>query len=148
MSTVSKEQVITYIENLSVLELSKLVKELEEKFGVSSAPVAMAVAGGAVGGEVGQEALVAVVAAEARITACVAVDPRAAGGALDRTIETAPGFVLATAATRPAGEPGTAIGVGHAGYGPQGQAYLVPARRSDDRACCHQRSRHSDAPDP
>jgi large subunit ribosomal protein L7/L12 len=55
MSTVSKEQVITYIENLSVLELSKLVKELEEKFGVSSAPVAMAVAGGAVGGAAAAE---------------------------------------------------------------------------------------------
>jgi large subunit ribosomal protein L7/L12 len=47
MSTVSKEQVITYIENLSVIDLSNLVKELETKFGVSSAPVAVAVAGGA-----------------------------------------------------------------------------------------------------
>jgi large subunit ribosomal protein L7/L12 len=47
MSTVSKEQVISYIENLSVIELSGLVKELETKFGVSSAPVAVAVAGGA-----------------------------------------------------------------------------------------------------
>ena len=43
MSTVSKEQVVSFIENLSVLELSKLVKELEEKFGVSAAaPVAAA----------------------------------------------------------------------------------------------------------
>jgi large subunit ribosomal protein L7/L12 len=49
MSTVSKEQVITYIENLSVIELSNLVKELETKFGVSSAPVAVAVAGGGAG---------------------------------------------------------------------------------------------------
>ena len=47
MSTVSKEQVITYIENLSVIDLSNLVKELETKFGVSSAPMAVAVAGGA-----------------------------------------------------------------------------------------------------
>ena len=50
MSTVTKEAVVSYIENMSVLELSKLVKELEEKFGVSAAaPVAMmgAVAGGA-----------------------------------------------------------------------------------------------------
>jgi len=49
MSTsVSKEQVVSFIENLSVLELSKLVKELEEKFGVSAAaPAAAAVAGGA-----------------------------------------------------------------------------------------------------
>ena len=47
-ATVSKEQVVSFIENLSVLELSKLVKELEEKFGVSAAaPMAAA---GAVGG--------------------------------------------------------------------------------------------------
>lgn len=47
MSTVSKEQVVSFIENLSVLELSKLVKELEEKFGVSAAaPAAMMAAGG------------------------------------------------------------------------------------------------------
>jgi large subunit ribosomal protein L7/L12 len=46
MSTVSKEQVVSFIENLSVLELSKLVKELEEKFGVSAAaPMAAAGAG-------------------------------------------------------------------------------------------------------
>jgi large subunit ribosomal protein L7/L12 len=46
MSTVSKEQVVSFIENLSVLELSKLVKELEEKFGVSAAaPAAMMAAG-------------------------------------------------------------------------------------------------------
>jgi large subunit ribosomal protein L7/L12 len=42
MSSVSKEQVVSFIENMSVLELSKLVKELEEKFGVSAAaPVAV-----------------------------------------------------------------------------------------------------------
>jgi large subunit ribosomal protein L7/L12 len=47
-STVSKEQVVSFIENLSVLELSKLVKELEEKFGVSAAaPMAAAAAGAA-----------------------------------------------------------------------------------------------------
>ena len=50
MSTVTKEAVVSYIENMSVLELSKLVKELEEKFGVSAAaPVAM-MAGVAAGG--------------------------------------------------------------------------------------------------
>lgn len=43
---VSKEDVIEYIANMSVLELSELIKELEEKFGVSAAaPVAMAMAG-------------------------------------------------------------------------------------------------------
>ena len=47
MSTVSKEQVVSYIENLSVLDLSKLVKELEEKFGVSAAAPAAAAAAGA-----------------------------------------------------------------------------------------------------
>lgn len=48
MSEVTKEDVIEFIANMSVLELSELVKELEEKFGVSAAaPVAVAVAGGA-----------------------------------------------------------------------------------------------------
>jgi large subunit ribosomal protein L7/L12 len=49
MSTaISKEQVVSFIENMSVLELSQLVKELETKFGVSAAaPVAMMAAGGA-----------------------------------------------------------------------------------------------------
>ena len=43
---VTKEDVIEFISNMSVLELSELIKELEEKFGVSAAaPVAMAVAG-------------------------------------------------------------------------------------------------------
>jgi len=43
---VSKEDVIEFIETMSVLELSELVKELEEKFGVSAAaPVAMMAAG-------------------------------------------------------------------------------------------------------
>jgi len=46
-ATVSKESVITFIENMSVLELSQFVKELEEKFGVSAAaPVAVMGAGG------------------------------------------------------------------------------------------------------
>ncbi len=45
MANVSKEDVIEFISNMSVLELSELVKELEEKFGVSAAvPVAMAAA--------------------------------------------------------------------------------------------------------
>ena len=37
MSGVSKEQVIEYLENLTLLEAADLVKELEEKFGVSAA---------------------------------------------------------------------------------------------------------------
>ena len=43
---ISKEDVLEFISGLSVLELSELVKEFEEKFGVSAQPVA--VAGGAV----------------------------------------------------------------------------------------------------
>jgi len=39
----TKEEVITFIENMTVLELSNFVKELEEKFGVSAAaPMMMA----------------------------------------------------------------------------------------------------------
>ena len=44
---ITKEDVLEYISGLSVLELSELVKEFEEKFGVSAAPVAVA-GGGAV----------------------------------------------------------------------------------------------------
>jgi len=51
---VTKEDVLEFISGLSVLELSELVKEFEEKFGVSAQPVA--VAGGAVaGGEAAAE---------------------------------------------------------------------------------------------
>jgi large subunit ribosomal protein L7/L12 len=42
---ITKAEVISFIENMSVLELAELVKELEDKFGVSaSAPVAVAAA--------------------------------------------------------------------------------------------------------
>jgi large subunit ribosomal protein L7/L12 len=42
MADITKEDVINFIANMSVLELSELVKEMEEKFGVSAAaPVAM-----------------------------------------------------------------------------------------------------------
>lgn len=43
---ITKEDVLEFISNLSVLELSELVKEFEEKFGVSAQPTV--VAGGAV----------------------------------------------------------------------------------------------------
>ncbi|MDD3466878.1 MAG: 50S ribosomal protein L7/L12 [Campylobacterales bacterium] len=54
---VTKEQVIEFIAGLSVLELSELVKEFEEKFGVSAQPVVMAgaVAGGAAAGAAAEE---------------------------------------------------------------------------------------------
>jgi len=46
MAEVTKEQVVEFIEKMTVLELAELVKELEEKFGVSAAaPVAVAAAG-------------------------------------------------------------------------------------------------------
>lgn len=42
MAEITKADVIEFIANMSVLELSELVKEMEEKFGVSAAaPVAM-----------------------------------------------------------------------------------------------------------
>jgi len=45
---ITKEDVVKFIENMTVLELSALVKELEEKFGVSAAaPMMMAAAPGA-----------------------------------------------------------------------------------------------------
>jgi large subunit ribosomal protein L7/L12 len=45
MAEITKEQVIAYLEQMSVLEMAELVKELEEKFGVSAAaPVAVAAA--------------------------------------------------------------------------------------------------------
>lgn len=41
MSNITKEQVVEFIANMTVLELSVFIKELEEKFGVSAAaPVA------------------------------------------------------------------------------------------------------------
>jgi len=50
---ITKEDVLEFISNLSVLELSELVKEFEEKFGVSAAPVM--VAGGAAAGGAADE---------------------------------------------------------------------------------------------
>ena len=50
MANVKKEDVIEFIANMSVLELSEMVKELEDKFGVSaSAPMAMMAAAGPAG---------------------------------------------------------------------------------------------------
>lgn len=53
----TKEEVIDFIENMTVMELSEFVKELEDKFGVSAAaPMMMAGAGMAVGGDAGEAA--------------------------------------------------------------------------------------------
>ena len=46
---VSKEELMESIENMTVLELSELVKALEERFGVSATAVAAAPAAGAAG---------------------------------------------------------------------------------------------------
>jgi len=42
MSEITREQVVDYLSNLSVMDIANLTKELEEKWGVSAAPVAMA----------------------------------------------------------------------------------------------------------
>ena len=51
--SITNEQLTEHISSMSVLDDANLVKELEEKFGVSAAPVA--VAGGAAGGEAAAE---------------------------------------------------------------------------------------------
>jgi large subunit ribosomal protein L7/L12 len=51
MAEITKADVISFIENMSVLELAEMVKELEEKFGVSAAaPVAVAAVAAPAGG--------------------------------------------------------------------------------------------------
>ncbi|WP_419257063.1 50S ribosomal protein L7/L12 [Campylobacter fetus] len=52
---ITKEDVLEFISNLSVLELSELVKEFEEKFGVSAAPVMVAGAAGEAAVEAAEE---------------------------------------------------------------------------------------------
>ena len=52
---ITKEDVLEFISNLSVLELSELVKEFEEKFGVRAAPVMVAGGAAATGGAAAAE---------------------------------------------------------------------------------------------
>ncbi len=48
MATVKREDVLGYLESANMLEVSALIKDIEEKFGVTAAaPVAVAAAGGA-----------------------------------------------------------------------------------------------------
>ncbi|OFW26135.1 MAG: 50S ribosomal protein L7/L12 [Acidobacteria bacterium RIFCSPLOWO2_02_FULL_59_13] len=47
--TVAKAEVLDVIANMTVLELSQLIKDMEEKFGVSAAAATVAVAGPAAG---------------------------------------------------------------------------------------------------
>jgi large subunit ribosomal protein L7/L12 len=52
MSDITKEQVVDWLSSQSVIEIADLVKELEEKWGVSAAaPTAVAVAAPAGGGD-------------------------------------------------------------------------------------------------
>jgi large subunit ribosomal protein L7/L12 len=49
MADVTKEQVVDFLSKMSVLDLAALTKELEDKWGVKAAPVAVAAAPGAAG---------------------------------------------------------------------------------------------------
>ena len=46
MAEITREQVVDYLSNLPVIQIAELVKELEKKWGVSAAPIAVAAAGG------------------------------------------------------------------------------------------------------
>jgi large subunit ribosomal protein L7/L12 len=51
MAEVTRADVLSYLENANMLEISELVKEIETKFGVTAmAPMAMPMAGGAAAG--------------------------------------------------------------------------------------------------
>jgi large subunit ribosomal protein L7/L12 len=47
MAEITREQVVDFLSNLPVIQIAELVKTLEEKWGVSAAPVAVAAIGGA-----------------------------------------------------------------------------------------------------
>ena len=49
MASITKDQVIDFIANMSVLEMSELVKEMEDKFGVSAESAALAAPAAAAG---------------------------------------------------------------------------------------------------
>lgn len=53
MADITREQVVDYLSGLSVMDIAALTKELEEKWGVSAAPVAIA---GAIAGDGGAAA--------------------------------------------------------------------------------------------
>ncbi len=55
MADITKDQVVEFISNMSVLDLSEMVKELEEKFGVSAAAATVAAAPAAGGNEAAAE---------------------------------------------------------------------------------------------
>ena len=51
----TKEDVVSFIDNMTVLEMSEFVKELEDKYGVTAAAPAVAMAAPAAGGEAAAE---------------------------------------------------------------------------------------------
>ncbi len=55
MATINKESVVEYLSKLPVIEMAELVKELEEKWGVSAAAPVVAAAGGAAPAEAAEE---------------------------------------------------------------------------------------------
>jgi large subunit ribosomal protein L7/L12 len=46
MADITREQVVDFLSNMPVIQMAELVKELETKWGVSAAPVAVAAVGG------------------------------------------------------------------------------------------------------
>ena len=55
MEKLKKEDVLDYLESASMLEVSELITDIEEKFGVSAAPVAVAAAPAGAEGSVVEE---------------------------------------------------------------------------------------------
>ena len=51
----TKEDVVSFIDNMTVLEMSEFVKELEDKYGVTAAAPAVAIVAPAAGGEAAAE---------------------------------------------------------------------------------------------
>ena len=51
----TKEDVVSFIDNMTVLEMSEFVKELEDKYGVTAAAPALAIAAPGAGGEAAAE---------------------------------------------------------------------------------------------
>jgi large subunit ribosomal protein L7/L12 len=49
MAEITRDQVVDFLSNLPVIQIAELVKELETKWGVSAAPVAVAAGPGAAG---------------------------------------------------------------------------------------------------
>ncbi|PIP74166.1 MAG: 50S ribosomal protein L7/L12 [Nitrospinae bacterium CG22_combo_CG10-13_8_21_14_all_47_10] len=52
---VTKEEVVSFIDSMTVLEMSEFVKELEDKYGVTAAAATVAVAAPAASGEAVEE---------------------------------------------------------------------------------------------